>query len=69
MKENYKIPDGLKDFCRTVWIFSGVLLGLMLLYYLGDHDFRTPFTFELYVIGSVVCNYFGMVHCNCKKRR
>ena len=37
MKENYKIPDGLKDFCRTVWIFSGVLSGLMLLYYLGDH--------------------------------
>ena len=36
MKIKNNIPDGLKSFCETVWIFSGVLIGLMALYSLGD---------------------------------
>lgn len=36
MKKNDNIPDGLKTFCQTVWIFSGILIVLMLLYDLGD---------------------------------
>ncbi len=36
MKKKYNVPDGLKSFCQTVWIFSGILIGLMLLYDLGD---------------------------------
>ena len=31
MNKKYKIPDGLKDFCRTVWIFTGVVISLLLL--------------------------------------
>lgn len=37
MKNINNIPDDLKSFCQTVWIFSGVLIGLMLLYATGDH--------------------------------
>lgn len=31
MKKNDNIPDGLKTFCHTVWIFLGAVAGLYLL--------------------------------------
>lgn len=31
MKIKNYIPDGLKSFCQTIWIFSGVLVALMIL--------------------------------------
>ena len=30
MKTNDNIPDGLKTFCHTVWIFMGIVVSLYL---------------------------------------
>ncbi len=36
MNEKYKIPDGLKTFCHTVWIFLGTVFSLYLLIFLCE---------------------------------
>lgn len=58
MKMNDNIPDGLKTFCHTVWIFLGAVAGLYLLVVLYE---QLPLGLYNSWFHDLLCTILGIV--------
>ena len=60
MKTNNNIPEGLKSFCYTIWIFTGAVIGLFALSLLcWELSFSWLYDFVVMILGIAV--YLGSV--------
>ena len=60
MKMNNNIPDGLKTFCYTIWIFMCAVIGLLALSLLcWEFSFSWLYDFVVMLLGIAV--YLGIV--------